>query len=879
MSSDDPAAAVPPAGGLAAESPPPGVSDINIEDEMTTSYIDYSMSVIIGRALPDARDGLKPVHRRVLYAMQELGNTHSKPHKKSARVVGDVIGKFHPHGEQAVYDTIVRLAQDFSMRYMLVDGHGNFGSVDGDPPAAMRYTEVRMHRLAEEMLEDLDKDTVDLGPNYDESLTEPLVLPSKIPNLLLNGSSGIAVGMATNIPPHNLGEIVDGIVHYIDHRDCSIDDLMKFIHGPDFPTGAKICGTRQIEAMYKLGRGQLTVRGDAEIIEEKHRDYILISSIPYVVNKANLITYIAAMVNNKEIEGISDIRDESSSKGIRVIIELKRGAIGQIVLNTLYKRTQLQTTFGANMLAIDDNRPRVLTLKEMIRCFVDHRFEVITRRSAFELRKAEARRHILEGLLKALDHLDEIVRLIRAARVRDEARAALISTFGFSERQADAILEMRLYQLTGLERERVEAEYKAVCERIDYLTALLANADMVFNVIKTDLIQLKEKYGDERRTAIVPLENEVAIEDLIADAPCIVTLSQKGYIKRVALDVYREQNRGGRGVMGGATRDEDFINTLFVAKTHDTLLFFTTFGRVFAKRAFEVPEAARTATGKAIVNLIELQENEKIAALMHIRKFADDRCITFATERGTIKQTFLSRYRNIRRTGLIAINIEPDDRLVQVCLTAIDDDIMLATAQGQTIRFKITDVRPTGRDSTGVRGIRLDDGDKVIGMTVVKPGTACLLATSNGYGKRTSFDEFRPQNRGGRGIIGIQTTERNGEVVAAASIREDEALMMMTANGMIVRSPADQIRVIGRNTQGVRLINLDDGDQLIEAIVVPSEPTAEEAEAQAAADEAADEARDDSSNDDISSDEADDETQDDSTDDDGSNGDDAPGDL
>ena len=817
---------------------PPGVTRINIEDEMTTSYIDYSMSVIIGRALPDARDGLKPVHRRVLYAMQDLGNTYNKPHKKSARVVGDVIGKYHPHSDQAVYDTIVRMAQDFSLRYLLVDGHGNFGSVDGDPAAAMRYTEVRMHRLAEEMLEDLDKETVDFGPNYDESLSEPLVLPAKVPNLLLNGSSGIAVGMATNIPPHNLNELVDGIIHYIDHRDCTVDDLMQFIRGPDFPTGAMICGTRQIEAMYKLGRGQLTVRGRAEIVEERNREYILISELPYMVNKANLIAYIANMVNNKELEGISDIRDESSSKGIRVIIELKRGAIGQIVLNALYKHTQLQTTFGAIMLAIDDNRPKVMDLKELTRCHVDHRFEVITRRTAFELRKAEARRHILEGLLKALDHLDELVRMIRASRSRDEARVAIIDAFGFSEKQADAILDMRLYQLTGLERDRIEAEYRAICERITYLQSLLADPELIYGLITQELLDLRQKYGDERRTAIVPIEGEVDIEDLIADEPCIITLSHRGYIKRVALSVYREQRRGGRGVIGGATRDEDFINTIFVAKTHDTLLFFTSFGRVFAKRAFEVPEAARTATGKAIVNLLELQEGEKVSAMMRIRKFADDRCIIFATERGTVKQTFLSFYRNIRRNGLIAINIEEGDRLVQVCQTLIDDHVMLTTAKGQTIRFDVLQVRATGRNTTGVRGIRLDPDDRVVSMTVVNPDATFMTATVNGYGKRTSFDEFRPQNRGGKGIIGIQTSERNGEVVAAGAVREDEALMLMTANGLIVRTPVSEIRVIGRNTQGVRLINLDEGDTLIDAIVVPSEPTPENAEAQAAAEAA-----------------------------------------
>ena len=575
-----------------------GILPLNIEEEMSSSYIDYSMSVIIGRALPDARDGLKPVHRRVLYAMSELGNTHNKPYKKSARVVGDVIGKYHPHGDQAVYDTIVRLAQDFSMRYPLVDGQGNFGSIDGDPPAAMRYTEVRMDAMAEEILDDIDKETVDFKKNYNEEFDEPVVLPSRFPNLLLNGSTGIAVGMATNMPPHNLRELADGIVHYIDNPECSIDDLMVFIKGPDFPTAATICGTRQIEAMYKLGRGQMTIRGVAEIVEERGRDVLIISELPYIVNKANLIGSIANLVNNKVIEGISDIRDESSGEGIRIVIELKRGAMGQIVLNNLYKHTQLQTTFGAIMLAITDGQPKVMNLKELIRCYVDHRFEVITRRTQFELTKAEARKHILEGLLIALDNLDEVVRTIRESKNRDEARTRLIELFSLSLRQADAILEMRLYQLTGLERDKVEAEYRLICERIDYLKGLLADANKIYALIKEDLIMLRQKYGDERRTRLVPMEGEVNIEDLIADEPCVVTLSHRGYIKRVPLTTYREQRRGGRGITGATTRDEDFIDTLFIAETHDTLLFFTSHGRVYAERAFEIPEASRTYAGQ-----------------------------------------------------------------------------------------------------------------------------------------------------------------------------------------------------------------------------------------------------------------------------------------
>jgi DNA gyrase subunit A len=801
-----------------------GVGQINIEDEMSSSYIDYSMSVIIGRALPDARDGLKPVHRRVLYAMQELGNYHSKPYKKSARVVGDVIGKYHPHGDQSVYDAIVRLAQEFSLRYPLVDGQGNFGSIDGDPPAAMRYTEVRMDRLAEELLEDLDKDTVPFGPNYDESLTQPLVLPGKIPNLLLNGSTGIAVGMATNIPPHNLRELVDGIIHTIDNPDCTIDDLMQFIKGPDFPTGATICGTRAIDAMYKNGRGQMTVRGTAEIKEDKNREYILISSLPYTVNKANLIETMAELVNNKVIEGISDIRDESSSQGIRVIIELKRGAMGQVVLNHLYKHTQLQMTFGAIMLAIDQNRPKVMNLKELIRCYVDHRFDVITRRTRFELAKAEARKHILEGLLIALDHLDEVVRTIRDSRNRDEARGRLIAQFAFSEKQTDAILEMRLYQLTGLERDKVELEHRTICERIAYLQGLLADSAKIYALIKQDLVELRQKYGDERRTAIVPVADEVNMEDLIADAPCIVTLSHKGYIKRVPLDTYREQRRGGRGITGASTKEEDFLETLFVAATHDTLLFFTNFGRVYAERAFEIPEASRTSPGKAIVNLLNLQEGEKVAAMLRIREFREDQNILFATERGIVKKTALSDYRNTRVGGIIAINIEEGDRLIQVRLTLAKEEVMLATANGMTIRFPEDQVRCVGRDSTGVRGIDLEEGDVVRSLDVVETEGTFLIATEHGYGKRTVFEEFRSQNRGGKGIIGIQTSDRNGKVVSAHAVHENESLIMVTAKGMMVRSPISDIRVIGRNTQGVRLINLDDDDTLVSASAVEAEP-------------------------------------------------------
>jgi len=851
-----------------------GLHNINIEDEMSSSYIDYSMSVIIGRALPDARDGLKPVHRRVLFAMNELSNTWNKPYKKSARVVGDVIGKYHPHGDQAVYDTIVRMAQDFSMRYPLVDGQGNFGSIDGDPPAAMRYTEVRMDRLAEEILDDLEKDTVDFKPNYNEEFLEPTVLPARLPNLLLNGSTGIAVGMATNIPPHNLGELVDGITHYVENPDCTIDDLMRFVKGPDFPTGATICGTRGIEAMYKLGRGSIMIRGKAEIVEYKNKEAIIITEIPYTVNKASMIEKMADLVNEKVIEGISDIRDESSSDGIRVVIELKRGALGQVVLNNLYKHTQLQTTFGANMLAIDQGRPKVMTLKELFRCYVDHRFEVITRRTRFELAKAEARKHILDGLLIALDHLDEVVAIIRSSKNRDEAKNRLIERFAFSDKQVDAILEMRLYQLTGLEREKVESEYRELCERITYLQGLLEDPVKIYGLIKQDLADIKAKYvtsskrGDVRRSEIVPLESEVNIKDLIADEPCIITLSQRGYVKRVPLTTYREQRRGGKGITGAAVKNEDFIDTVFVAETHDTLLLFTSQGRVFKKDAYEIPEAPRTSFGKPIVNLLELREGESVVALLPIRSFETGEEVFFATENGVIKRTALAEFRNVNRKGIIAIKFkdiqgeddgadtqekeEPgeqddateqtsNDRLIQVRLVRETDHILLVTANGKAIRFPVslkktdaegkereTSVRCMGRASAGVRGIRLAAGDVVRSFDIVNDNETLLIATENGYGKRTEFKDFTMHHRGGGGMIAIKDDDgRNGPVVAAHAVRDDQSMVSITSNGMMVRSPVNQIRVIGRPAKGVRLVNLCEGDKLVSvSIADPDEDDA-----------------------------------------------------
>ncbi|MDA3923136.1 MAG: DNA gyrase subunit A [Kiritimatiellae bacterium] len=812
-----------------------GLSYINIEDEMSASYIDYSMSVIIGRALPDARDGLKPVHRRVLYAMNELHNNWNKPYKKSARVVGDVIGKYHPHGDQAVYDTIVRLVQDFSMRYPLVDGQGNFGSIDGDPPAAMRYTEVRMDRLTDEMLDDLDKDTVDWKPNYNEEFMEPTVLPSRLPNLLLNGSTGIAVGMATNIPPHNLGELIDGITHYIDNTDCTIDDLMQFVKGPDFPTGATIYGQRGIEAMYKLGRGSIVIRGCAEIVDYKKKEAIIITEIPYMVNKANMIEKMAGLVNNKLIDGISDIRDESSSAGIRVVIELKRGAMGPVVLNNLYKHTQLQNTFGANMLAIDQNRPKRLTLKEFFRCYVDHRFEVITRRTKFELAKAKARQHILDGLLIALDNMDDIVSIIRGSSNRVEAKDRLVERFKFSDLQVAAILEMRLYQLTGLEREKVENEHKLICEKIDYLSSLLADPAEIYDLIKADLATIKEKYvngtgkrSDKRRSEIVPVESEVNLEDLIADEPCVITLSHRGYIKRVPLTLYKEQKRGGKGIAGASIKDEDFLTMVFVAETHDTLLFFTNFGRVFAARAFGIPEAPRTSFGKPIVNILQCQEGEKVAQLLPIRAFAEDVDVMFATERGTVKKTALIDYKNINKNGIRAINILDDDRLVEVRLTHEGDHVLMITALGKAMRFDESDVRRMGRTATGVRGIRLSGDDKVRSLDVVDNEATLVIATENGYGKRTEFSGFTPHKRGGKGMIAIKDDDgRNGLVVAAHAVKDGQSIIMITSKGMMVRSPIDGISLVGRAAKGVRLVRLDKGYTLVSVSTVAAEEEVE----------------------------------------------------
>ena len=800
------------------------VGNINIEDEMQRSYIDYSMSVIIGRALPDARDGMKPGARRILFAMRNLGLLHNRPYKKCAYVVGEVLGKYHPHGDSSVYDTLVRMAQYFAMRYMLVDGQGNFGSIDGDNAAAYRYTESRLTSMAEEMLADIDKNTVDMIPNYNGDLMEPSVLPSRVPNLLLNGSTGIAVGMATNIPPHNLGELVDALVFLIDHENASIDDLMKYVKGPDFPTGGILCGLKPIADMYRTGRGLLKVRGRAGIEEGKQgKESIIITEIPYAVNKATLITNIAYLVQEKKLEGISDLRDESNKDGIRIVIELKRGVVAKVVLNNLYKHTQLQTTFGAIMLAIDHGRPKIMNLRELLEAYLDHRYDVIKRRTQFDLDKAEARAHILEGLKIALDHLDEVVKIIRGSKDRDNARAQLMSKFGLSEIQSNAILDMRLYQLTGLERGKIEAEYLELIKLISFLRDLLASREKLFAVIKADLIEVRKQYADERQTSLVPDEGEVNIEDLIADRGYVITISHTGYIKRTAVSTYKAQRRGGKGVAGMETKEEDYVEHLFVANTHDYILFFTSAGRVYWEKVYEIPEASRASKGKALVNLLNVQSGETVAAMVKVREFAENQFIVFATEKGVVKKTNLGAFSNPRSAGIISIAIDEGDRLIGVKQTEGHNEIVLTTHDGMSIRFKEDELRDQGRDTRGVCGITLSDKDHVIGLEIVDPRATFLVCTENGYGKRTGFDEYRIQKRSGKGLMTIRTSDRNGSIVGAHAVQEGDALMLITAQGQMIRMPVADVRTISRVTQGVRLINLDEGDKLVAATRVEPE--------------------------------------------------------
>ncbi|HHV07840.1 MAG TPA: DNA gyrase subunit A [Firmicutes bacterium] len=790
---------------------------VRIEEEMKYSYLDYAMSVIVGRALPDVRDGLKPVHRRILFAMSGLGMTPDKPYKKSARLVGETLGKYHPHGDTAIYDAMVRLAQDFSSRYPLVDGHGNFGSIDGDSAAAMRYTEARMSRLALEMLRDIDKNTVDFVPNFNEEFEEPAVLPSRVPNLLINGSSGIAVGMATNIPPHNLGEVVDGLEMLIDNPDCTVSELMMAVKGPDFPTGGLILGRRGIKAAYTTGRGSIKVRAAAKIEEAKGGRYqIIVTQLPYQVNKARLIEKIADLVRDKKLEGISALRDESGREGIRIVIELKRDANAQVVLNRLYHQTQLQTTFGVIMLALVDGRPRVLNLKEVLEHYLQHQRDVIVRRTKFDLEKAEDRAHLLEGFRIALDHIDEIIALIRASRdTEKELRTQLMDKFALSEKQAQAILDMRLKRLSGLEREKIEEEYKELLKTINYLRSLLASPALVDQVIKTELLEVKDKFGDDRRTRITSEIGSLEPEDLIPEEKIVVTVTAEGYIKRQPVSVYRSQRRGGRGILGTATKDEDGVQHLLTVSNHDWLLFFTNRGLVHRVKGYRVPEAGRQAKGMPLVNFIALEGNEQVTAVLGVRDFTEGGYLVMATRNGTVKKTELSEYDTVRRGGLIAITLAEDDELIYVRRTDGNRELMLGTRSGKAIRFNEKDVRPMGRLAQGVRGIRLDPGDEVVSMDVPLAGAHLLVLCTNGYGKRTPISDFRPQKRGGKGLIAIRTSKRNGPVVEMRVVREDDDFMLITAGGVIIRIQARDIPIQGRTAQGVTIMKPDEDDEVV----------------------------------------------------------------
>lgn len=789
---------------------------VYIEDEMKNSYIDYAMSVIVGRALPDIRDGLKPVHRRILYAMNDLGLNVGKPHKKSARVVGEVLGKYHPHGDVAVYDSMVRMAQNFSCRYPLVDGQGNFGSLDGDAAAAMRYTEVRLNQLAEELLKDISSNTVNFIPNFDDTLQEPEVLPANLPNLLLNGSSGIAVGMATNIPPHNLNEVIDATVLLIDNPEASIDELIQLLPAPDFPTGGTIYGLEGVKESYRTGRGRVVVRANARIEAIKGgRESIIVSEIPYQVNKANLVAKIAELVRSKKIEGISALRDESDRDGIRIVVELKRDENAQVILNQLYSYTQMETTFGVIMLALVDKQPKVLNLKEIINYYLEHRHEVIVRRTKYELKLAEERAHILEGLKIALANLDEVIEIIKKSNTPSEARNILISRFALTEKQAQAILEMQLQRLTGLEQHKIEKEYLDLIQTIERLKTILSARQNVMNIVKKDLLEAKKKYGDVRRTQIVEAVTEFKVEDLIAEEDMVITISHAGYIKRLPLSVYRMQKRGGVGVTGMPTKEEDFVAQLYVASTHEYILFFTTKGKVYWLKVYELPEIGRATKGKAIVNLLNLEEGEKIAASIPVKQFNEGEYLIMATKNGVIKKTPLTDYSRPRTGGIIALLLRSDDELIRVDMTTGNNDIILATQNGKSIRFKEAQIRSTARATTGVKGIELKEDDHLVGMEVVHEGLSLLTVTVNGYGKRTDFSEYRCQSRGGSGVIDIKTNERNGHVVSIHEVSGDDEVMMITEAGMIIRCPVKGISVIGRNTQGVRLIRLREGDRVV----------------------------------------------------------------
>jgi len=798
---------------------------VDIESEMKSSYIDYAMSTIVARALPDVRDGLKPVHRRILFAMNELGLAANRPYKKSARVVGEVLGKYHPHGDTAVYDSMVRMAQEFSLRYPLVDGQGNFGSVDGDSPAAMRYTEVRLTKIAEEMLRDIDKNTVDFGSNFDDTLQEPKVLPSMLPNLLLNGSSGIAVGMATNIPPHNLKEVVDGCIALIDNPELTDEKLLKLVKAPDFPTGGIIYGYQGVKDGFLTGRGKITVRAKANIETDKNeRQKIVVTELPYQVNKLTLIENIAALVNDKKLEGISNVNDESDRDGMRLVIDLKRDANASVVMNNLFQHTQLQTTFGVNMLAIVDGRPEVLSLKKALQYFIKFRNEVIVRRTQYDLDEAEKRAHILEGFIIALDNIDEVIALIKKSKDVESAKDGLMKRFKLSEIQARAILEMRLQRLTGLERKKIQDEYKEVIKLIEKLKAILANKQLQMQIIKEELQALREKYGDERRTEIIMDKTEFNVEDLIAEEDVVVTISYGGFIKRFPVSGYRRQGRGGKGVTGATTKEDDFIEKMFIASTHDYLLIFTNTGRCYWLKVFEIPEAGRTARGRAIINLLQMQNTEKIAAVLSVKEFDDKHFIMMVSKQGVIKKSSLENFSNPRANGIIAMGLDDKDAVVDVKLTDGTNDIVLGTHEGIAIRFHEDEVRSMGRTASGVRGIRLEKGDYVIGaVTTKRSSTTILVAAENGFGKRTDISDYRVSHRGGKGIYTLKANDKTGKMVAIKETFDNDDIVVVSTGGMVIRQHASDIRVTGRNTQGVRIIRLDEGDMISALAIVPSE--------------------------------------------------------
>ncbi len=803
---------------------------VDIEEEMRGSYIDYSMSVIVARALPDARDGLKPVHRRVLFGMQDLGLASNRPYKKSARIVGEVLGKYHPHGDTAVYDTMVRMAQDFSMRYPLVDGQGNFGSVDGDSAAAMRYTEARLSRVAEEMLRDLQKNTVDFVPNFDETLTEPSVLPALVPNLLVNGTSGIAVGMATNIPPHNLGEVVDACVAFIKDDSLTSDKLMRYVKAPDFPTGGIIYGYEGVKGAYTTGRGRILVRARASVETGKgDRQSIIITELPYQVNKANLIEKIADLVNEKKIDDVSDVRDESDRDGLRVVLELKRDANPEIVLNNLYKHTQMQTTFGVIMLALVDGRPKVLTLRDLVALFLAHRNNVVVRRAKFELDEAEKRAHILEGYIIALDNIDAIIKLIKASKDVDAARIGLMKRFKLSEIQAKAILDMRLQRLTGLERKKIEDEYRETIKLIERLKAVLKSKQLQMEIIREELVALKEKYGDERRTEIVYKAEEFSVEDMIAEEQVVITVSHGGFVKRFPVSGYRRQTRGGRGSTGATMKEDDFIEHVFVGSTHDYMLLFSDAGRCYWLKVFEIPEGGRASRGKSIANLISKEAEESIAAVVAVKNFEDPLFVVLVTQGGMIKKTSLQEFSNPRRTGIAALKLGKGDRLIDVKLTDGSQDMVIGTKDGLAIRFHESEVRPMGRSAAGVRAIRLGKHDRVVGSVAMRRnGTSILVATQGGYGKRSETEEYRVSHRGGKGIITVKTSEKTGKMVSIREVLATDDIVVITSNGIVIRQHAQEVRMAGRNTQGVRLIRLEAGDSISDVAAVASEEEGEE---------------------------------------------------